>query len=93
MKTMTCVKCNGKGVVPVSDHEDRIIKIIHDHLNPGIPIVAEHHLVNDFGADSLDEIEMLMTLEEEFDIEVTDDNAASLKTAGDVYAYVLSVIA
>lgn len=44
-------------------------------------------IAEDLGADSLDVVEMLMTIEEEFGVTVPDDDVMAFKTAGDVVAY------
>jgi len=44
--------------------------------------------VNDLGADSLDTVELVMALEEEFGIEIPDEDAEKAKTVGDVVAYI-----
>lgn len=67
----------------------RLRNIIADQL--GIEtdrIVPEARLVDDLGADSLDLVELVMAIEEEFDIEVDDDKAEKLTTVQEVSAYV-----
>ena len=49
---------------------------------------ADYDLLNDFDADSLDIVDMVMTLEDEFGIEVPDDAIESLHTVGDVVRFV-----
>ena len=46
-------------------------------------ITAESSLTDDLGADSLDLVELVMAMEQEFDIEITDEDAEKLKTVGD----------
>ena len=46
-------------------------------------ITSEAELIGDLGADSLDTVEVVMTLEEEFGIEITDEIAESIRTVGD----------
>lgn len=53
-------------------------------------IKAESKLIEDLGADSLDMVEMLMTLEEEFGISIPDEDAMNLKTVGDIVSYIES---
>ena len=50
-------------------------------------ITNEAHFINDLGADSLDQVELIMQLEEEFDIEIDDEDAEKLVTVGKVYDY------
>ncbi len=51
-------------------------------------ITMESNIINDLGADSLDVVEMLMTLEEEYEITVPDEVATELKTVGAIVEYV-----
>ena len=53
-------------------------------------ITLESSFINDLGADSLDIVELLMALEEEFDIEIPDEEAEKLSTVGDVVEYIKS---
>ncbi|MGI8982854.1 MAG: acyl carrier protein [Pirellulaceae bacterium] len=52
-------------------------------------ITEETSFVNDLGADSLDTVELVMELEEEFDIDIPDDAAEKLQTIGDVIRFIL----
>lgn len=54
-------------------------------------LVDSARIIEDLGADSLDVIEMLMTLEEEYNIKIPDEKALELKTVGDVVAYIEKV--
>ena len=61
--------------------EERVIKIIGDQL--GIddqPVKPEHHLEEDLGADSLDLVEIVIDLECEFEIDITDEDFEGAKT-------------
>lgn len=61
----------------------RVRAIITDHLCVEADCVqADAHLVDDLGADSLDQVELTMAMEEEFGIEVTDDEAEACTTVG-----------
>ena len=51
-------------------------------------VTPEKHLFNDLGADSLDVVELLMILEREFNIKLSEDDAANIKTVGDLYAMI-----
>lgn len=51
-------------------------------------ISMESSFIDDLGADSLDIVELLMALEEEFDIEIPDEEAEKLVTVGDVVDYI-----
>jgi len=65
------------------DTADRVRKIITDHL--GVDEAPdESGLINDLGADSLNLVEMVMSIEEEFGIEVSDDDMETVVTVADV---------
>ena len=51
-------------------------------------VTADKEIIKDFGADSLDIVEMLMGLEEEYGITISEDEAASIKTVGDIVALI-----
>jgi acyl carrier protein len=69
--------------------EDRIKKIVVDQL--GVKpdqITPEAKFIEDLGADSLDTVELVMALEEEFGNEIPDEEAEKLTTVGDVIRYI-----
>lgn len=69
--------------------EDKVKKIISEKLNVDIhDVVPEASLIDDLGADSLAIVELIMTMEEEFDIEVPDEDAEKLATVKDAIAYI-----
>jgi acyl carrier protein len=51
-------------------------------------ITLESKIIDDLGADSLDVVELVMALEEEFDIEIPDSDTEGLNTVGDVVEYI-----
>ena len=51
-------------------------------------VLLESSFIDDLGADSLDIVELLMALEEEFDIEIPDEEAEKLSTVSDVVDYI-----
>ncbi|MGG7163671.1 acyl carrier protein [Clostridium ihumii] len=55
-------------------------------INPE-EITLESSFIDDLGADSLDIVELIMALEEEFDIEIPDEDAEKISTVGDVTEY------
>jgi len=68
---------------------DRIKGLMASQLNiPQEKITMEANIINDLGADSLDVVEMLMTLEEEYNIEVPDEVVVELKTVGSIVEYI-----
>lgn len=71
--------------------EQRVIDIVADQL--GVEkdkIKAESNFVNDLGADSLDTVELVMELEEEFDISIPDDAAEKIQTVGEAVKHIES---
>jgi acyl carrier protein len=67
---------------------DRIKKIIVDQLGVDeSKITEDSSFVDDLGADSLDIVELIMAFEEEFDLEIPDEDAEKIKTVGDVVKY------
>ena len=67
---------------------DRVKKIIVDQL--GVEenkVKKESSFIDDLGADSLDIVELIMAFEEEFDIEIADEEAEKIKVVGDVVRY------
>lgn len=69
--------------------EERVSEIIVEQL--GVTkeeIVPEASFIDDLGADSLDIVELVMAMEEEFDIEIPDDDAEKIQTIADAFAYV-----
>ena len=64
---------------------DKVIELISKQLNrPAEEITQDKEIVKDLGADSLDVVEMLMSLEEEFNISVPEEDAVNIKTVGDI---------
>lgn len=71
---------------------DKVKEMIASQLNLKVEDVKEDSkVIDDLGADSLDMIEMLMALEEEFGISVPDDESEKLKTVGQIVAFIDSV--
>ena len=69
--------------------EDKVKKIIAEKLSVDIEeIVPEASFVDDLGADSLDLVELIMSMEEEFDIDIPDEEAEKLVTVKDVFDYI-----
>jgi acyl carrier protein len=69
--------------------EDKVKKIIAEKLSVDLnEVVPEAHFVDDLGADSLDLVELIMSMEEEFDIDISDEDAEKLATVKDAIAYI-----
>jgi acyl carrier protein len=76
------------------DLAGRIRAIVAEQLGVDIAeIVSESKILDDLGADSLDVVELVMTLEDEFDIEVPDEAAEAIRTIADVERYVTEHVA
>lgn len=54
---------------------------------------SESHILEDLGADSLDVVELVMAIEEAFDIEISDEDAEAMLTVGDIEKYVTTRVA
>jgi acyl carrier protein len=73
----------------MSDIADRVRKIVVEHLNVDAEKVTEKaSFIDDLGADSLDQVELVMAFEEEFDIEIPDDAAEHIQTVGDAVKFI-----
>ena len=71
--------------------EDRVKEIIASELEVDAKqIVPEAKFIEDLGADSLDIVELVMALEEEFGLDIPDEDADKLKTVGDAMNYLKS---
>lgn len=67
------------------DIANKVIAFIAEQLNKDASeITLEKELVADLGADSLDAVEIIMNLEEEFDVTVPDMDASQIKTVGEI---------
>ncbi len=70
------------------DLEQRVSEIIVEQLGVSRDdIEAESSFVDDLGADSLDVVELVMAMEEEFGVEIPEEDSEKLQTFGDAIAY------
>jgi acyl carrier protein len=68
--------------------EDRLKKIIADQLSVGEDeVVPEASFIEDLNADSLDLVELIMSLEEEFNVKISDEDAEKIRTVQDAMDY------
>ena len=69
--------------------EEKVKKIIAEKLSVDLEeVVPEASFVDDLGADSLDLVELIMSMEEEFDIDISDEDAEKLVTVKDAIDYI-----
>ena len=69
--------------------EAKVKSIIADQLGVGEDeIKLESSFIEDLGADSLDIVELVMAMEEEFEVEIPDEEAENIKTVGDATNYI-----
>lgn len=69
--------------------EERVIEIVSEQMGVSKDQVSkETSFVNDLGADSLDTVELVMEFEEEFDINIPDDEAEKIQTVGQAIDYI-----
>ena len=73
----------------MSSIQDRVIEIVCDNLGVNREqVTRQTSFQDDIGADSLDIVELVMELEEEFDITIPDDQAEKIKTVGEAIDYI-----
>ena len=69
--------------------EEKVIQIVTEQMSVDkTEISRETSFVNDLNADSLDTVELVMELEDEFDLTIPDDEAEKLKTVGQAIEYI-----
>lgn len=74
-----------------SDVEAKVREIVCEQLGVSEDEVSPSaSFIEDLGADSLDIVELVMALEEEYDLEISDEEAEKIRTVGDVVAYIES---
>jgi acyl carrier protein len=73
----------------MADTLERVRKIVIEHLDADPEKVTDKaSFIDDLGADSLDNVELVMAFEEEFDIEIPDDAAETIQTVGDAVTFI-----
>ena len=73
----------------MSETQTKVIGIIAEQLaRPVDSITESSHLVDDLGADSLDQVEIIMAIDEAFGTEIPEEEQGKIKTVGDVVAYI-----
>ena len=77
----------------IAEIKNRVIEIIANQL--GIEeddVTAEASVIDDLGADSLDVVELVMALEEEFDLEIPDEEAEKITSVQNIFDYMASAL-
>lgn len=78
----------------MSDIADRVKKIVVEHLGVEADKVTESaSFIDDLGADSLDTVELVMEFEDEFEINIPDEDAEKIQTVGDAVKYISAKLA
>ena len=78
------------GTASVDDLSEKLRGLMADQLGvERSEMRLDSDILEDLGADSLDVVEMVMAIEEAFDLEIDDADAESMRTVGDVEAYVV----
>ena len=73
----------------MADIAEKVKKIICEQLNVSEEdVVPEASFVDDLGADSLDQVELIMAMEEEFDVSISDEDAEKIATVKDAVEYI-----
>ncbi len=73
----------------MAELEEKIAEIVAEQLGvEASEVTPEASFVDDLGADSLDTVELVMALEEEFGIEIPDEDAEKISTVGDAITYI-----
>lgn len=72
---------------------EKLVDLIASELSVSKDTITQAtHLQNDLGADSLDAVELIMSIEDAFDIQIPDDAAQNMKTVGDIVTYLESLV-
>ena len=77
-----------------SELQERVINIVSDQMGVDVKeVTAETNFVNDLMADSLDNVELVMEMEDEFEISIPDEEAEKLLTVGQAIEYLATKLA
>ena len=77
----------------MADIEEKVKKIVCEQLDvPEEDVVPAATFVDDLGADSLDQVELIMAMEEEFDLSIPDEDAETITTVQNAIDYVKNAL-
>ena len=89
LETTTTSGMNPGGEVNLMSIEDKVKKIIAEKLSVDLEeVVPDASFVDDLGADSLDLVELIMSMEEEFDVDISDEDAEKIAIVQDAIDYI-----
>lgn len=72
---------------------EKLKELLVDQLDVDADVITlDSVITDDLGADSLDVVDLVMTLEEEFDMEIPDEDVEGMKTVGDIVSYIESKV-
>ncbi len=72
---------------------EKIRDIIVDQLDAAADdVTAEASIIDDLGADSLDVVDLISSVEDEFDVEIPDEEVENIKTVGDIVAFIENAV-
>ncbi len=78
----------------MSDIQEKVMEIICEQLDvEAEAVVLEASFVDDLGADSLDQVELIMAIEEEFDVSIPDEDAEKIVKVSDAIEYIEKALA
>ena len=77
----------------MSDIAEKVKKIICEQLDVALPdVVPTASFVDDLGADSLDQVELIMAMEEEFEVSISDEDAEKILTVQDAVNFITKAL-
>ncbi len=77
------------GQVAMDETETKVIEIVSEQMGVDkSEITRETHFINDLNADSLDTVELVMEFEDEFELEIPDEEAEKIQTVGQAIQYI-----
>ena len=74
--------------INIEEITEKVIKIVQKQLDPKVDILLESRFIEELNADSLDTVELVMAMEEEFNIEIPDEDAQKILSVKDAVNFV-----